>query len=434
MTVQKLSKRTVDALPPMEKRYAVYDDTLKGFAVRVMPTGAKTWVVEYRAQSGGRRAGKKRLSLGRTTAVTPDEARKRARDLLAEVRLGGDPAAERTTQRTSLTVSELLRLYHAEYVIPKLKPGSVQLYHHLLFNILAPALGNIKARDLTRGAVERLHIANGERRPTSANRALAVLSGCYHWAASRSLVPEGLNPAKNIKKFRENARERYLSAEEFERLGAAIREAETVGIAWPIPVGSRSKHRRKDHNCKTVIPTHVAAAFRLLLLTGARLREILNLRWDEVDLERGLLRLRDSKTGAKAIVLNSWAVQLLAGLHQLSSFVIAGDRLETARSDLKRPWSLISTRAGLKGVRIHDLRHSFASVGAGFGLGLPIVGKLLGHAQASTTERYAHLDNDPLRRATEQIGDHIMSSLNRGQTNGGRRSSLNNGSLGSNMR
>lgn len=411
MSVESLSKRSVDALKPRAHRYIAYDVSLKGFAVRVSPNGTKTWIVEYRPGAGGRRAGKKRLSLGRTTAVTADEARKAARDVLARIRLGEDPAGLRAEERIAITVSELLQRYYTEYVVPKLKPGSVTLYRHLLFNVLDPVLGTKKAKDVTRADVERMHIGEGGRRPTIANRALVILSGCYRWASERSLLTEGLNPTRYIKKYRENTRERYLSIEEFRRLGAAIREAETIGILWDAPEGERSKHRRKELNCRTVIPPHVTAAFRLLLLTGARLREILHLRWDEVDLERGLLLLRDSKTGAKAIVLNSHTIGLLKTLPRLSEYVIAGNNPNVPRSDLKRPWNLISTRAGLQGVRIHDLRHSFASVGAGFGLGLPIVGRLLGHSQASTTERYAHLDNDPLRRAANQIGERISSAL-----------------------
>jgi integrase len=143
---------------------------------------------------------------------------------------------------------------------------------------------------------------------------------------------------------------------------------------------------------------------RLLLFTGARLREILHLKWENVDLERGLLFLADSKAGRKTLVLNAPAMAVLVSLPRVGSYVIAGDTAgtkgEKPRADLKRPWRTIAKRAGLDGVRLHDLRHTYASFGAGGGLGLPIIGKLLGQTQASTTQRYAHLDNDPLRRAT----------------------------------
>jgi integrase len=149
----------------------------------------------------------------------------------------------------------------------------------------------------------------------------------------------------------------------------------------------------------------------LLLFTGARFREILDLRWECVDFERGLLFLPDSKTGKKAVILNAPALAVLSALPRIGPYVISGGNSDKPRSDLNKPWKAVSERAGLKGVRLHDLRHSHASVGAGAGIGLPIIGKLLGHTQASTTARYAHLDNDPLRRASERIGREIARAM-----------------------
>jgi integrase len=177
----------------------------------------------------------------------------------------------------------------------------------------------------------------------------------------------------------------------------------------------KAKHLVKAGNRFTKISEHAAAALRLLLFTGARLREILHLKWENVDLERGLLFLADSKTGRKTLVLNAPAMAVLVSLPRVGSYVIASDTAgtkgEKPRADLKRPWQTIAKRAGLDGVRLHDLRHTYASFGAGGGLGLPIIGKLLGHTQASTTQRYAHLDNDPLRLATESIGSRIAAAL-----------------------
>ena len=164
-----------------------------------------------------------------------------------------------------------------------------------------------------------------------------------------------------------------------------------------------------------MIAPHAAAAIRLLILTGARLREVLHLRWEHVDLERGLLFLPDSKTGKRTIILNAPAMAVLAGLPRIGGYVIAGQDAgthdEKPRADLNRPWRAIVRRAGLEGVRIHDLRHTHASIGAGAGLGLPIIGKLLGHTKASTTKRYAHLDTDPLRRASDHIGTRLAAAL-----------------------
>jgi integrase len=215
-----------------------------------------------------------------------------------------------------------------------------------------------------------------------------------------------------------------LIADELARLGEALREAETVGLPYEIDDSKpTAKHAPKESHRRTQIGPHAVAAVRLLLFTGARLREILQLKWEYVDFDRGLLLLPDSKTGKKAIVLNAPALDVLAKLPRLGVFVIAGQTAGThddkPRSDLNRPWRAIVKRAGLIGLRIHDLRHTHASVGAGLGLGLPIIGKLLGHTQPSTTARYAHFDADPLRRASEHIGSYLAAAMYLNPRSGG---------------
>ena len=211
--------------------------------------------------------------------------------------------------------------------------------------------------------------------------------------------------------YREEGRERFLTSQEFERLGAAIREGETDGIPWEVDHSKQtSKHVPKSDR-STKLGSHAAGALRLLIFTGCRLREILHLKWTEIDFERGLLFLSSSKSGKRTVVLNSPAISVLEGLPRVGQYVIAGNDPDRPRSDLKRPWLIVTKRAGLPGVRIHDLRHSFASFGAGSGLGLPIVGKLLGHATQRMTARYAHLDNDPLRRASENIARQISKAM-----------------------
>jgi integrase len=278
-----------------------------------------------------------------------------------------------------------------------------------------PALGNRKADQVTTADISRLHVRVRER-PYLANRVVAVVGSLYSFAGRRRLLPVAFNPARGIDKYPEKGRERFLNAAELARLGDAIREGETKGIPWePDATKPTAKHAPKERNRRTVIGKHAAAAIRLLIFTGARLREILHLRWEHVDLERGLLFLPDSKTGKKAIVLNAPAMAVLASLPRIGAYVIAGQYASTdnerPRADLNKPWRAIRKRAGLNGVRIHDLRHTHASVGAGAGLGLPIIGKLLGHTKASTTQRYAHLDTDPLRRASDNIGARLAAAL-----------------------
>jgi integrase len=259
--------------------------------------------------------------------------------------------------------------------------------------------------------ISQLHLSLRDR-PYQANRLVAVIASMYGFAARHGMVPRGVNPAQGIERFRESARERYLGIEELNRLGETLRLAEAKGLPWRLDSDKpRSKHLPREENRRTVLSPEVVLAFRLLMFTGARLREILTLQWSHVDLERGLINLPDSKTGRKTIVMSAATIDLLRDRERRGHFVIPGLDADRSRSDLKKPWRAIQRHAGLEGVRIHDLRHTFASIGAGASLGLPIVGKLLGHSKPATTARYAHLDADPLRRASNVIGAHLQAAL-----------------------
>jgi integrase len=406
MAGKRITKRVIDSLKIKPSEYAVWDAQLSGFGVRVRPTGAKSYVVLYRAGTG-RGAPQRRFTIGAVGKITPDKARERAKGVLGAVANGKDPAGEKTDERETPIVAALADKFMAEHVEPKLKPGTVNLYRDILDRIVKPEFGTTKANKLTRAAVAKLH---GKLRatPVHANRTMTVLASMYSFASNANVVPEGTNPVRKIEKYPEARRERFLTSKELERLGAAIREG-----------GPNAKHLAKQEHRFTKIGPFPAAALRLLLFTGCRLREILHLKWEHVDIERGLLFLPDSKTGRKTVVLNAPALALLADLDRIGPYVLPGDDPEKPRADLKRPWEAVSKRAGLDGVRLHDLRHTYASFGAGGGLGLPIIGKLLGHTQASTTQRYAHLDNDPLRRATEQIGARIAAAIGEAPSTGG---------------
>jgi integrase len=330
---------------------------------------------------------------------------------MGQVAHGHDPAGERATERGTPTIAELAERFLAEHVETKRRPGTATFYRHILSKIVTPAIGTSRADKVTRTQIARLH-AGLRATPYQANRMLAVVGSMYTFAGRTGAVAEGVNPVRKIDKYKEHRRERFLTAAELERLGAAIREAETKGIPWEVDEAKpTARHLSKPKNHFTKISTFTAAAIRLLLFTGCRLREILHLKWEHVDLERGLLFLPDSKSGRKTVILNAPAMAVLTGLERIGSYVVPGDDPEKPRADLKRPWEVVSKRAGLNGVRLHDLRHTYASFGAGGGLGLPIIGKLLGHTQSATTARYAHLDNDPLRRAAENIGGQIAAAL-----------------------
>jgi integrase len=410
MADQRITKRVVGALKPRGSEFTVWDAKMPGFGVRVRPSGAMSYVVVYRAGSG-RGAPVRRYTIANVGKATPEAARRRAKAILGAVAHGRDPAGEKATERGTLTISGLADRFMAEHVEQKRKSGTAVFYRHLLDKVIRPELGATKADKLTRAQVAKLH-GSLRTTPFQANRVLAVIGSMYAFAGRSGVVPEGTNPARRIDKFKEYRRERFLTGEELERLGSAIREAEIKGIPWDVDEAKpNAKHLPKPKNRFTRIGPFAAAAIRLLLFTGCRLREILHLKWEQVDQERGLLFLADSKTGRKTVILNAPALAVLTDLDRLGPYVVPGDKADQPRADLKRPWDAVARRAGLNGVRLHDLRHTFASFGAGSGLGLPIIGKLLGHALPSTTQRYAHLDADPLRRASEAIGGRIAAAL-----------------------
>ena len=409
----RIAKRLIDGLETTGKEYFVWDDDLPGFGVRVRASGAKSYIFQYRA-GAGRTAPTRRLTIGSTTKLAPDQARKVARESVGNVALGEDPAKTKSEDRRTLTVAQLCDLFLAEHVKPKRKASTFVAYEQILRADIIPAIGSTRATKLSRTDLNRLHLAKRES-PYQANNAIRVVRSMYSFAASRGFVPEGFNPAKGIVAYRGEARERLLSLDELERLGATLQLGEAEGLPWHIDPDmpeEKRKHVTKSAAIqRTKLEPHAVAALRLLLFTGCRLREILHLEWGHVDLERGILALPDSKTGRKTVILNGPAINVLQSLDRTSRYVIAGASFDKPRRDLKKPWRAVTRHTGLEGLRIHDLRHNFASFGAGGGMGLPIIGKLLGHSQPATTARYAHLDTDPLRRASDRIAGTIAAAL-----------------------
>ncbi len=407
----RLTKRTVDAAAPRPGRYIVWDTELKGFALRVAESGTKTYILRYRPRGTGRAGPRRFMVLGRHGVITPDEARAQAKTILGAVAAGKDPAKERSQANSAMPIAQLVELFVNQHAKPKRKASTAASYAAVLNNYFLPKFGRRAADQVTTTEITQLHLSLGDR-PYQANRLVAVIASMFSFAARHGIVPRGMNPAQGIERFRESARERYLGIEELNRLGETLRLAEAEGLPWRLDSGKpQSKHLAREENRRTVLSPEVVLAFRLLMFTGARLREILTLQWSHIDFERGLINLPDSKTGRKTIVMSAATIDLLRDRERRGAFVIPGLNGDRSRSDLKKPWQAIQRHAGLEAVRIHDLRHTFASIGAGASLGLPIVGKLLGHSQPATTARYAHLDADPLRRASNIIGDHLTAAL-----------------------
>lgn len=389
----KLTKRTVDAAKPPEdgKSYSiVWDDDLKGFGLLITSKGTKSYVVQYRTMPG-REGRTRRFKLGRHGELTPRQAREMAENAFAAVRRGEDPAKERREKLKAPTVKKLSERYLERHARPKKKASSVRNDESILNKHILPALGRRKADSVTHGDVEDLHHAMRET-PYQANRMLSLLSKMMTLAERWGMRPQGSNPCSHVERYKEKKRERFLSAAELVRLGEVLTEAEQEEQEPPAAI----------------------LALRLLLLTGARKSEILELEWSEVDFERRCLRLEDSKTGEKVIPLNAPALELLdeAPRYEENPYVCAG-RLDGGHFvGLSKVWERLRIQAEIEDVRIHDLRHSFASIGAGGGFSLPIIGALLGHTQSQTTARYAHLSDDPLHEASERIGGEIASHLN----------------------
>jgi integrase len=375
---RKITKAVVEALQPGE---LAWDADVKGLGIRCQRRD-RVYIVKYRSQ------GRQRwYTIGKHGSPwTPELARREAKRILGLVAEGKDPADRKQKDRSAPTISALTERFLEEHVVAKAKDRTYSEYKRLAERIIKPELGRLKVDEVRSSDIERLHL-KFRATPYQANRLVALLSKMFNWSGRRSTR----NPCIGVERFAEQKRRRYLSSAELARLGAALIQAQEEKLTSPF----------------------VIAAIRLLVFTGARLTEVLTLRWDHVDLERGLLNLADSKTGAKTVYLNSAARELLTALPRLEDnpFVVQGERKGRHLVNLEKPWRKIRGIAQLPDVRLHDLRHSFASVGAGAGLGLPVIGALLGHAQAATTARYAHLAADPLQQAADLIGQRLAAAM-----------------------
>ena len=402
----KLTQSVVDRALPEAAAYVLTDTVLPGFWLKVAPSGTKTYRLRYRV-GGGRGSTVREPKIGDASALKCEKARAIAAEWHAEVVKGGDPSGERAAKRDAPTMAHLFERFIAEHADKTKKASSAANDRRLIEKKLAPALGRRKVAEVTRAEIAKLHNGMSET-PYEANRALALLSKAFNLAELWGLRPDGSNPCRHVKKFAETKRKRFLAPTELARLGEALRVAERDGsVSLPAKAGVREAEERAP------VSRWVVAAIRLLVLTGARKSEILELRWDWIDMATGRASLPDSKTGEKTIILPPPALAVLAGLPRAAGnpHVIQGGKPGAHLVNLKDPWLAIREAAGLNDVRIHDLRHSFASVGAAGGASLPIIGALLGHTQPQTTQRYAHLADDPLQAAARQIGERIAAAM-----------------------
>ena len=391
MAVHKktLTNRAVAALR-VERDTVYWDRDLPGFGIRVYPGGGKVYIAQAREPDRTTR----RVTVGRHDVLNADQARQRAAFIITRIRAGEDPVPLPLAARFNggPTVADLAERYLEEHTAVRIKPRTRLRVRGMLNNHILPVLGRLPLAAVERSDIVEFHQKLSDR-PVTANKCVKVLSHMYRLGAGWGLVPEGFNPCRSVEKYPERSRERFLTDAEFTRLGRVLDEAVNSGAA----------------------PLTAVTAIRLLMLTGCRKSEVLTLRWSEVDLDASELHLADSKTGPRAVQLPPKAVELLDALPRRkdSPWVFPGNDRDGRYSGggLDHAWRTVRTAAGLDDVRMHDLRHSFASRALALGATLPVIGKLLGHSDIETTARYAHLAHASIHESAERIAQSIAADI-----------------------
>ena len=385
---RSISKRMVEGLE-VERDTIFWDRELSGFGVRAYASGKKVYIVQTRAKGKSRR-----VTVGRHGVLTAEQARQRAAQMITRIKAGEEatPARPEAAKPDSPTVAMLAERYLTEHVAVRCKPKTVELCRLLLKNYIVPELGDVPLEALERKQVADLHFRL-RGRPATANHVVAILSRMFNRAEAWELVPEGTNPCRSFPKYKARKHERFLTEEEFRRLGRVLADAAEEGG----------------------VSKYAVAALRLLMLTGCRRSEILRLRWTDVDLDAKVLHLADSKTGPRAVPLSPAAARVLSDLPRVANnpWVIVSRKRGTHLHDLSQPWDIIRKRAELRDVRLHDLRHSWASRALALGESLPMIGRLLGHTQVETTARYAHLARDSVKESAAKVAASIGADLYR---------------------
>ena len=363
MARRRISKRLLDGLQAADHDYIVWDGELPGFGVRVRPTGAKSYVVQYRA-GRGRKAPSRRMTIATVSKLPAEEARGIAKRIIGDVARNDDPAADRTRQRREMTIREVAALYLADHVKAHNKPSWAREIELILSARILPAFGTRRIGDLSRAEIKRWHSGMAAS-PYRANRCLAVLRKMLS-LAHREWELRGDNPATGIKPFPERRRERFFGPEELKAIGQWLSQVER----------DSSEHQA------------FILATRLMLLTGMRLGEVSTVRWLDVDLAANLMRLQDAKSGPRVVPLNSQAVAFLANVRVRGTYVCGlgvGNRVMT-RFDYHAFWRRLVADTRLVDARPHDCRHTVATLGAMAGGTAFTLRDLLGHKTVAVSE------------------------------------------------
>ena len=385
---QRLTQAFVDAQAGDGSDRIVFDSQLPGLGLRITPTGTRIF-----RRTGEGRGPQAARHLGFAADMTLTRARTEALHALGRhaERQGPGPRAQGASERAQqgITIAALADKWMADFVRPKLKPRTAFDYERLLAKHILPALGHLTVADISHENIERLHVDMG-RTPRRANYTIATVRALLNFAIKHGLRPAASNPARGIKMYREKARERFLSETEISAAADAIEQAEREGKIGPFG----------------------AAGLRLALFTGARSGEITAIQWGHIDWQRKLVRLPDSKTNEpRTIHLSDAAIEVLKTVPRVGPYVIAGAVPEEPYKNLSRAWIVARAYAGLEDVRLHDLRHSYASLAAGRGVPLQMIGKLLGHKVVATTQRYAHLARDAAAAVNDELGAAMQAAI-----------------------
>ncbi len=399
----KLTKRSVESLPAAATAIIWYDDKLAGFGVRIMPTGRRFYFARYRNKHGRSRW----FTIGEHGRVTAEAARTMAQRILQTVAVdGSDPSGEREAFRAAPSFSDLLNRYIVEHVERRNRPRTQSAFKSIVERDIRPALGHLKVASITRQDMHRFHAARSGT-PRQANLILAICSKAFSLAELWEMRPEGSNPCSRIERYLENHRERFLSAEELGRLGVTLRQAETIGLP--------ARAARPDH--RTLYRRDTTAAIELLLFTGCRLSEIVNLRWQQIDFDAGTIALPETKSGRPQVVtMNAPARQVLKVLeaNKASDWVLpsaSNARRPLSATVLETAWGRIRTAALLGDVRLHDLRHTVGTYAGQSGANAFLVRDLLRHKNLAMTGRYVNRADDPVRTLSDQVGERISAAM-----------------------
>lgn len=388
MSMARITRRTVSSFSLGDRAEAwLWDDELPGFGLRIQRGAKKTYYVQYR--TGGRGTATRRVVLGPDSVLSPEEARKEARTILAQVRLGADPARARNLKRAEPTISALCDRYIREHVEAHNKPNTVAEIRRVVENKIKPHLGSTKLSDLTRAKVKEWH-SGMSASPYEANRCLAYLSKLMSLASKDwELCSE--NPCIGIKRFPERKRETFFSDADLTRIGTALQEVEALGI----------------------YPPSALSVIRFVAVTGLRIGEALALTWEEVDISRSCLNLKDAKAGSRTVPLGNTARLFLKGLDQEGPYVFTGDTVEEPLSHwtVRKLWDKVRERAGMPEARIHDFRHTAGTYAAQTGANAFAVRDILGHRSMSMTCRYVGKSVDPIRSVADVMSRRVDSAM-----------------------